>query len=188
MRRPLHRFFRRSRLSRSEIRFGFRRHDPVFAIQILFLRFITRRLVGERNGFEPLVANRQDFLANPFGPHEVGDGRRQMPGSLRGADRSLGVVGREMGPDVEQEGEVYPIVIVIPERESSLVTAYRLIKGSCVFHFVPKAFVHRSPRPSVSVSLEVPGFNLETRSDASLSAAVSSAVPCLALYVTSASC
>ena len=43
-------FFCRSRLSRSEIRFGLRRHDPVFAIQILFLRFITRRLVGERNG------------------------------------------------------------------------------------------------------------------------------------------
>ena len=71
-----------SRLSCSEIRFSLRRHDPVFAIQILFLRFVTRLLVGERNGFEPLVANRQDFLANPFGLHEVGDGRRQMPGSL----------------------------------------------------------------------------------------------------------
>ena len=74
---------RRRRLARSEIRFRLGRYDPIFAIEILLPRWVARLLVGDRTGFDPIVANREDFLADPLGLYEVGDSRRQVPGGLR---------------------------------------------------------------------------------------------------------
>ena len=50
------------------------------------------------------------------------------------------------GPDVEQEGEIDPIVVIVAQGESPLIAAYRLVEGSRVFRLVPEPLVHRSPQ------------------------------------------
>jgi hypothetical protein len=80
--------------SRSEIRFGLRRYDPVFAIEILLLRFTTRLLVGDRSGFDPGVANREHFLADPFGQHESAIAPARCRADSAGPAGALALVAR----------------------------------------------------------------------------------------------
>ena len=63
------------------------------------------------------------------------------------ADRlKLWRAGGVRGPDVEQEGEIDPIVVIVSQRKSPLIAAYRFVEGSRVFRLIPESLVHRSPQ------------------------------------------
>ena len=86
------------------------------------------------------------------------------------------------GPDVQQEREVDPVVVVVAQIEarSALRTASSRAAASDV---LSQSRLCTAPhRPSVSVSFDVPGLRPASRSRASLRAAISfSRVSCFAL-------
>jgi len=109
---------RRRHPSRPKPRLRLRYYDPIFVSKVLFLHDLVCVRVGSRTGVDPLVANLEDFLADPLGLHGVGDGRRHMlGGGLHRAEASFRETESMRSPDVEQVGKINTIVIIVAQIE-----------------------------------------------------------------------